>query len=208
MILIGRDLSPFVRRCAISLSVLELPHERRQLSTADHAEEILSFNPLGRVPSLVLGEGQPALVDSWAILDYLDQQVAPERALVPREGEARTEVMRLTAIGAGTMDKTVASFYERKRRPKETVHQPWADHLDGQVAGGLAALDEAADGREWLVGGAMTQADISAAVLWDFAAYVARHVATPDRFPHLEAHAGRLAKHPAFQATSLEQYRS
>ena len=162
MILIGRDLSPFVRRVAVSLQVMNLPFERRELSTADHAAEIRALNPLGRVPALVLSDDEPALIDSWAILDYLDHEVAPERALVPSEGDGRREVLRLVAIGTGATEKAVASFYERTRRPKETVHQPYADHLDGQVAAGLQALDAAIEGRDWLVGGNMTQADITA----------------------------------------------
>lgn len=207
MILIGRDLSPFVRRVAISLQVLDLPFERRELSTADNAAEIREANPLGRVPALILSDDEPALVDSWAILDYLDHEVAPERALVPSEGEARRQVLRLVAIGTGAMEKAVGSFYERTRRPKETLHQPYADHLDSQARAGLAALDAAIEGRDWLVGGNMTQADITAVCLWDFIGVTGPHLQEAERYPNLAAFAGRLAKHPAFKATNLDRFR-
>ena len=49
-------------------------------------------NPLGRVPSLILSDGT-TLIDSMAILDWLDQQVGPERALMLAKGPARREVL-------------------------------------------------------------------------------------------------------------------
>lgn len=207
MILIGRDLSPFVRRVAVSLQVMNLPFERRELSTADNAAEIRELNPLGRVPALVIADDEPALIDSWAILDYLDHEVAPERALVPSEGDGRREVLRLVAIGTGATEKAVSSFYERTRRPKETVHQPYADHLDGQVAAGLRALDLTIGDRDWLVGGNMTQADITAVCLWDFLSVTGKHLHDAARFPKLAAFAERVLQHPAFQATSLDRFR-
>ena len=44
-----------------------------------------AINPLGRIPSLVLDDGE-VLIDSAAILDWLDQTVGPERALLPPPG--------------------------------------------------------------------------------------------------------------------------
>ena len=46
-------------------------------------ELIRQFDPLGRVPALVLADGE-SLIDSAAILDFLDDLVGPERALLPR----------------------------------------------------------------------------------------------------------------------------
>ncbi|TAN55811.1 MAG: glutathione S-transferase family protein, partial [Rhodospirillales bacterium] len=68
MILIGRDLSPFTRRVAVSLAMLGLPFERKQLSTVTDATEVTNYNPLRRVPALALDSGE-VLIDSTAILD-------------------------------------------------------------------------------------------------------------------------------------------
>jgi glutathione S-transferase len=48
--LVGQYGSPFVRRVAVSFTVLELPFERQPLSVFADAEALLSRNPLGRVP--------------------------------------------------------------------------------------------------------------------------------------------------------------
>ena len=90
MILIGMFDSPFVRRVAVSMNLLELPFEHRNWSVGKDFELIRQFNPLGRVPALVLADGE-SLIDSAAILDFLDDLVGPERALLPqiRQGAPR-----------------------------------------------------------------------------------------------------------------------
>ena len=55
MLLIGRDLSPFVRRCATVFNLLELPYERKSVATEEDGDYIREHNPLGRVPALLLG---------------------------------------------------------------------------------------------------------------------------------------------------------
>ncbi|HZD26418.1 MAG TPA: glutathione S-transferase family protein [Alphaproteobacteria bacterium] len=200
MILVGRYLSPFVRRTAVVLELLELPYEHRQLSTADQMEEIKSFNPVGRVPALQLDDGE-VLVDSGAIIDHLNEIAPADRKVVPAEGRARRDVLYLTAIGHGAMEKGVYAFYERTRRPEDKVFEPWLHHLGGQVRGGLEALEEAAAGRRWLVGDAITLADITATCALDFL-----NVFTPEMLAGLEltalqALADRCNALPAFSKT-------
>ena len=77
MFLIGQYDSPFVRRVAIALRLYELSFEHRPWSTFGDADRIAPYNPLRRVPTLVL-EGGDALIESTAILDYLDELVGPK----------------------------------------------------------------------------------------------------------------------------------
>ena len=83
MILIGMFDSPFVRRVAVSMNVLGVAFEHRNWSVGKDFELIRQFNPLGRVPTLVQPDGE-ALIESSAILDFLDECAGPERALMPR----------------------------------------------------------------------------------------------------------------------------
>src|SRR6202167_3570559 len=96
MILIGMFDSPFVRRVAVSMNLLEIPFEHRNWSVGKDFELIRQFNPLGRVPALVLADGE-SLIDSAAILDFLDDSVGPERALLPRPGKERRDALRVVA---------------------------------------------------------------------------------------------------------------
>lgn len=167
MILIGRNLSPFVRRTAASLNLLGLRFTQNPLSTAIQGDLVGNYNPLKRVPALELDDGE-VLVDSAAILDALDEIAGPERALVPPSGTARRAVLRAVALGQGAMEKLVAAYYERDRRPKDLVWPESVERLAAQSAAGFAALDSLA-GDGWLIGERLTQADVTATVALDFA---------------------------------------
>ena len=207
MILIGRDLSPFVRRVAVAMKTLGLPFARRELSTVDDKDTIKALNPLGRVPALIL-ENDEALIESAAILDHLDEMVGPAKALLPLKGEQRRETLRLVALATGVMDKGVATLYERIKRPAEKIHQPWQEHLEQQIEGGLTALDAATKGKSFLVGNRISHADIAAAVAWDFLAYCCPRLRDAGRFANLAAFAAKMTSLPAFQETSIAKYLS
>jgi glutathione S-transferase len=72
MILIGQYDSPFVRRVAIALDLYGHVFEPRPWSTFGDGDKIAPYNPLRRVPTLVLDDGE-ALIESTAILDTLDE---------------------------------------------------------------------------------------------------------------------------------------
>jgi glutathione S-transferase len=94
MILIGQYDSPFVRRVAIALRLYGLPFEHRPWSTFGEGDKIAPFNPLRRVPTLVLDSGE-ALIESTAILDYLDEMVGPEKAMIARSGPERRHALKI-----------------------------------------------------------------------------------------------------------------
>jgi glutathione S-transferase len=85
MILIGQYDSPFVRRVGIALRLYGLGYERRPWSTFGDADRIAPLNPLRRVPTLVLDDGE-VLIESGAILDHLDELAGPPRALMADSG--------------------------------------------------------------------------------------------------------------------------
>jgi len=117
MILIGQFDSPFVRRVAIALELYGLQYEHRPWSTFGDAELIAPYNPLRRVPILVLPDIEP-LIESAAILDYLDELVGPGRALIAESGPARRQALKICALATGLNDKAVSLFYERALHDK------------------------------------------------------------------------------------------
>src|SRR5258706_999401 len=82
MLLIGVNRSPFTRRVAITLHIYGLPFEQRALSGFADRVTVRTSNPLGRIPALVLDDGE-TLVDSGAIIDHLDEAYSRDRALAP-----------------------------------------------------------------------------------------------------------------------------
>jgi glutathione S-transferase len=202
MILVGRNVSPFVRRTSVVLKLLGLDYEQKMLSTADDLPDILKSNPVGRVPALVLDDGE-TLLDSGAIIDHLVEAHGKERNLVPGSGAARRAVLRTTALAHGTMEKGVSSSYERNRRPEDKVFPDWVERCDGQAESGLQALEaqaQAATG-EWLHGDQITLADITTVLAYDFIRASARYVVERNDFPALSALSAKANAMPVFSET-------
>jgi glutathione S-transferase len=201
MILVGRYLSPFVRRVAATMKVYGRPYERRSLSTVTDGDAIRAINPVGRVPALILDSGE-TLIDSAVILDYLDECAGPSRALSPPRGAERREVLKLVALALGSAEKGVALVYETKRRPGHLVSPEWVAKLKAQVRGGLAEVDKVLGrDREWLALGRMTQADVTAIAALDFLGAMLPGTFAPEEFPNLVRLVERTADMPAFAET-------
>jgi glutathione S-transferase len=96
MLLIGLNRSPFTRRVAITLKIYGMPFEQRALSGFDNRAEVQAWNPLGRIPELVLDSGE-TLIDSGAIIDHLDEAYGRDHALTPAAGADRRAVLKVAA---------------------------------------------------------------------------------------------------------------
>ncbi len=167
MILIGRNVSPFVRRVASVMRLLKIDFEQRFLATADSIQDIAKFNPLGRVPSLVLDDSE-ILIDSSAIIDYLLELKDQNGDLLPKTGSERRSILRTVAIAHGVMEKGVASSYEQTRRSPEKVSDEWLSYLQKQIIWGLEDLERKAEHTsEWLHGDRLTLADVTSICAFD-----------------------------------------
>lgn len=198
MILVGMFDSPFVRRVAISAAQLGFDFEHRNWSVGKDAALIRQFHPQGRVPVLVLDDGE-ALTESAIILDHLDHLAGAERALLPAANPARRETLKLVAFAVGALDKGIQLVYERIFRPVEKHHAPWLQRCLAQAEASLAELDVACvarEGHDWLVGDAMTQADISLACAATYLRDAVPLDLTP--FPALQARVARYETLPLF----------
>ena len=206
MLLIGMFDSPFVRRVAVSMKLLEMPFEHANWSVGKDFDRIREYNPLGRVPTLVTDDGL-RLMESAAILDYLDERAGPERALLPRSGPERRTALNLMAMATGAAEKGVMQLYERVFRPEDKRHAPWVERLHVQMSASLAALDRAVGERgvsQWLVGKRMTQADITAVCAFTFLDDALRVAADRVMFASLATLAARCESLPAFQDTRMK----
>ena len=203
MLLIGMFDSPFVRRVAITMKLQGIEFEHGNWSVGKDFDRIRQYNPLGRVPTLVLDDGE-ALLESAAILDHLDELAGPERALLPRAGKPRRDALRLMSIATGAAEKGVLQIYERVFRPVEKQHDEWLARCHAQVVGGIAELERACAARgaaNWLIGGHMTQADITVTCVFTFLTDAIHLDVAP--YPTLQALASRCEALPEFKGTRL-----
>ena len=201
MKLLGRTLSPYVRRVAVSLNLMGLDWELAPVAVFDDPDTVRPHNPLLRIPTLLLDDGE-ALVESYAILDALDE-MAGDKRLTPASGKARREVMRVTAMAVGAMDRTIWAVYEPRFRPKEKVEESWIAHNRDRALGGFRYLDTLAAraGDGWMMGKQMSQADVSAVCGFTFAQIAHPPMKIAEACPALAAFAGRCEAMDAFRST-------
>lgn len=198
MILIGQYDSPFVRRVGIALTLYELPFEHRPWSVFGNAAEIQPFNPLIRVPTLVLDDGT-ALVESHSILDYLDHRVSADRRMFPQVEPERHLALRIASLATGLGEKAVSLFYEQ--RLHQQVSAVWVDRCRSQINATLQALERDRSPRPhaYWFGERIGHADIAVAAVLRFLAEAHPGLVALADYPCLQAHAGRLEALAAFR---------
>ena len=160
-------------------------------------DKIAPYNPLRRVPTLVLDDGE-VLIESTAILDYLDELVGPERAMIAARGPARRHALKICALATGLADKAVSFVYERVLRKEPS--KVWVDRCEAQVGGVLEVLEQARDGVEtpWWFGTSIGHADIAVACVLRFAGEAHPALFPAARYPALAAHCAACEALPAF----------
>jgi glutathione S-transferase len=171
------------------------------LSAADCP--VSQFNPLGKVPVLVLDDGE-ALYDSRVIVEYLDHRT-PVAHLIPQDPLAKIKVRRWEALADGVCDAAVAVMQEqRKAEPLQSG--AWIQKQMEKVIAGLTALDNDLLKKKWCVNETFSLADIA---LGTTLGYIdLRFKSTQlegkywqEKFPSLAKHYGVLIKRPSFKQT-------
>lgn len=201
MILIGQYDSSYVRRVAIALTLYDIPFEHRPWSVFGDGDKIQALNPLMRVPTLVLDDGD-VLVDSPTMIDFIDTLVPPERRLLPQSEPDRHRALKIVALATGLADKGVGLFLEL--RLHTAVSDFWIDRCRSQIAATLDTLDEsraAAKGVYWS-GDRIGHADIAVACAIRHALEANPGLIDLSAYPSLAAHCAALEALPVFRERS------
>lgn len=202
MQLIGMFDSPYVRRVAVSLNLLDQPFEHNPLSVFSAFEEFRSINPVVKAPSLVCDDGT-VLMDSTLILNYVEALAAESgRTLMPRDLAERQHALRIIGLALTACEKTVQIVYERKLRPADKVHEPWIDRVTGQLLAAYGALEAEVANRPLKASADdINQAGITTAVAWRFTQHMTPNAVIADSFPHLRELSAQAETLDAFKAT-------
>lgn len=198
MLLIGQYDSPFVRRVAIALRLYGLAFEHRPWSTFGDADRIAPYNPLRRVPTLVLDDGE-ALIESTIILDYLDERVGPDKAMLPQAGAERRKHLRICALACGLGDKAVSLLYERVLRKEQLAL--WVERCQAQILDvlGVLEVERAKVTTPYWLGDRIGHADVAVACVVRFTREAHPQLFDAARYPALSAHADRCEALAPFQ---------
>ena len=201
MLLVGMLDSPYVRRAAITGTLLEVPFEHRSVSVFRHMDAFREINPLIKAPTLVTDDG---IVISKSLLIIQHFEDAAGRSLRPIEGVARRRDLSLTGIGIVAADKAVSVEYERKR-PEAQRYAPWQERIVAQLHTALDLLDAAAKEGELSAGPELLPSDIAAAIAWGFCRFVIPEFVPEERWPALAEQARACEALDVFKAWPIDR---
>ena len=159
----GAKVSPFTRK--VRVAAIETGQgdliDWEMVVMADRPAALAENNPLDKVPVVVLDDGS-RLYDSPVICEYLDS-LHDGPKLIPADGAARWDVLRLQALGDGVCDAAVL-YGAEMRRPEEFRFQPFIERQLAKIAAGLDQLDGEVDKLE----GPLTIAPIAVATAMSY----------------------------------------
>ena len=180
------------------MRLYELPFEHRPWSTFGDGDKVAPYNPLRRVPTLVLASGE-VLIESTAILDYLDEWVGPGKAMIAARGPERRHVQKICALAMGLGDKAVSLIYERALRKKPS--KMWVERCEEQIGSVLDVLEKerATVNTPYWFGTRIGHADIAVACVLRFTSEAHPQLFDRARYPVLSAYAAACEALPPFQ---------
>ena len=196
--LVGMLDSPYVRRVAIALTVLDVPFTHLPLSVFSTFDAFGRINPVVKAPTLVC-DGGGVLMDSTLILQWA-ATLSPRR-LQPAGGPALQRELRITGLALAACEKAVQIVYEHQLRPAEKLHTPWLERVSGQLRAACDLLEA-----EWVSAplparaSEIGDAGITSAVAWGFMQMMVPDTVAAAGYPALAAHAEQAERLPAFAA--------
>ena len=148
MKLLFAPTSPFVRKVMVCAHLTGQADKIQLLDSAAHPvrrdPRIAAHNPLAKVPTLILQDGQ-VLYDSRVICEYLASQ-ADAQTIFPASGDDRWTALTRQALGDGLLDAALLARYELTARPPEFQWPTWREALLTKVRACLEAIEAIASG--------------------------------------------------------------
>jgi len=150
--------SPYARKVRIVAAEKHIDIELELVVLSDPDCPVTQYNPLGKVPVLVLSDGE-SLYDSRVIAEYLDNRT-PLAHLIPKDNGAKSAVRRWEALADGVCDAAVAVMLEQ-RKDAQKQDEAFIARQMGKVERGMAALNNELGQNKWCVDDTFSLADIA-----------------------------------------------
>ena len=192
--------SPYARKVRIMLAEKRIECEIEVVpSLASPDSPVPAFNPLGKVPTLVLDDGT-GLYDSVVIVDYLDHKT-PVARLIPQDNNHRAIVRRWEALADGMCDAAVAVVMERRRAP-EKQDAGVIERQMQKVERCLSAMSADMSEAKWSAGEKFSLADIAVGVALAYIDLRMPEIDWRTTYPKLERLYAELLERPSFKDTA------
>ena len=151
--------SPYARKVRVALIEKNIPFETMVENPWLPGSKMPGFNPLGKVPALVLDDGR-VIHDSKVIIEDLETLNAPP-PLIPDSPQLRVEHKQIEALADGVCDAVVLIRLEGTRE-QEKQSADWVARQHGKIVAGTAELSRLLGDREWFTGSGFGLADVAA----------------------------------------------
>ncbi len=160
MKLLASLTSPYVRKVRVVMAEKKLDYQL-EIEDVWGSDRILTSNPLGKVPCLVM-EGGEAVFDSRVIVEYLDT-LSPVGRLIPERGRERAEVRTWEALGDGVCDALLTVRMEQTwdKRAEGERSAAWIERHLTKVTASLAAMSRGLGDKPWCAGIHFSLADVA-----------------------------------------------
>jgi glutathione S-transferase len=202
MQIIGTWTSPYTRKVRIAALERQIDCDFVVDAPLLPETKVPSFNPLGKVPVLVLEDGS-TLVDSPLICAHLDQVPARGPRLIPDEAAQRAAVLQWQAIADGMTEAAVLIRME-VLRPEALRSSAWIERQQDKIRRGLAWMEERRAARAFCVGNAFTVADIATGCLLGYLRFRFAELDWKVPMPSLEAAGQMLEDRESFKVTRFK----
>jgi glutathione S-transferase len=191
--------SPYARKVRIALAEKKIDYDLIEASPWEAAGGIAQYNPLGKIPALVLEDGT-SLFDSRVIVEYLDA-VSPVSRLIPEPSRQRIAVKRWEALADGICDAAMQIAQER-RRPARQQSKTHVAHQEQKIIRALDVLARELEERPWCNGEGYSLADIATGCALGHLDLRHAEIDWRERHANLARLAERLAARPSFADTA------
>ena len=191
--------SPYARKVRVVLTEKKIECEFVDADPWTAETTIPQFNPLGKIPVLILDDGTQ-LYDSRVIVEYLDT-VGPVSRLIPEPSRQRIAVRRWEALADGICDAAIVVVREQKRPARQQSKQ-WIERHVQKIHRGVQEMAKELEDKAWCSGEQYSLADIATGCALGYLDL--RQPATDWRtaFPNLVRLADKLGKRPSFAETA------
>jgi glutathione S-transferase len=151
--------SPYARKIRIVAAEKHIDIKLEEVVLSDPDCPVKQYNPLGKVPVLVLSDDNDSLYDSRVIAEYLDNRT-PLAHLIPKDNTAKSAVRRWEALADGVCDAAVAVIMEQ-RKPEQKQEEAFIARQMDKVTRGLTVLNNDLGHNKWCVDDTFSLADIA-----------------------------------------------
>lgn len=178
------------------LEELKIPYEikryQRDEQTRFAPPELKAVHPLGKSP--VITDAGRVIIESGAIIDYIIRRHGAGRLQPDPASPAFDDYVQWLhyAEGSAMLPLLLKLYVSRLGE----AGAPLGPRIESEIANHLGYVNAALAGRDYLLGGELTGADIQ----MSFVGEVAGARANRAEFPHLDAWVRRFQERPAYRA--------